>query len=79
MQTKRKSFVEACTQTAIGFVVTWFASLIIYPMNGVEMSMATNLKIVGWFTVVSVIRGYFVRRYFNHHQVKEITRETKSV
>lgn len=79
MQSKRKSFMEACTQTAIGFVVTWFASMIIYPLNGIEMSMTTNLKIVGWFTLVSVIRGYFVRRYFNHQTVKETSNATQTL
>lgn len=80
-QTKLESFIEASINTAIGFIIsylTWI--LIVVPLYHMELSHKDNLVITLIFTVVSVIRGYVIRRYFNagmhktvHNLVKRIT------
>jgi len=65
MQTKTQSLIETCVSVFIGFLVAYFTQVIIYPYFGIHTSTAENLTIAGWFTLVSVIRGYLVRRGFN--------------
>ena len=65
-QTKLESFVEAFINTALGFVISYLTWIIIVvPLYHMELSHKDNLMITLIFTVVSVIRGYVVRRYFN--------------
>lgn len=51
--------------TAIGFVVTLGLAPIVYPLFGHGFTMSQNLGITAIFTVVSILRGYVVRRWFN--------------
>lgn len=70
-QSKKGSAMEAVANTAIGFLVTWFAGLIIYPLSGIHISVAQNTLVVLLFTVVSLIRGYAVRRCFTKLSIGE--------
>jgi membrane protein implicated in regulation of membrane protease activity len=72
-QSKKHSVMEAITSTAVGFLVTWFAGLVIYPLVGVQVSTGQNTVVVLLFTVVSLVRGYVLRRYFNRLTVSIIT------
>lgn len=65
MQTKRQSRIETLTQQAIGFIVAMVSQLIIFPVFDIHVSMADNLLIGIYFTIVSIIRSYVVRRMFN--------------
>lgn len=65
-QTKLGSLIETSVNIAIGFVVALASQLVIFPMVGIHgVSFITNLEITAYFTVVSVIRGYMLRRWFN--------------
>jgi len=64
-QTRASSFVEACINTAIGFATTLVLAPIVYPLFGHSFTLAQNLGITAIFTVVSIMRGYAVRRWFN--------------
>jgi hypothetical protein len=64
------SFVETVASIAIGFVVSLCAQLWIFPHFGIVVTMQENLQIVGFFTITSVIRSYFVRRFFNSIRTK---------
>lgn len=64
-QSRKQSFIEAVFSTAIGFVVSFFSQILIFPLFGIYVSLQTNVWIGVWFTVVSVVRSYIVRRYFN--------------
>lgn len=66
-QSRRHSALEAVSSTAIGFLVTWLAGLVIYPMAGVPVSVGQNTLIVLLFTIVSLIRGYCIRRWFDRY------------
>jgi len=63
-QTKKQSVIESIFNTVVGTVVSFLVSLIIYPLVGVEASIRDigNLTIV--FTCFSVIKNFFVRRFF---------------
>lgn len=64
-QTKLGSLIEAAIGTAIGFLITLAMSPIVYPMFGHAFTLQQNLGITAVFTVVSVLRGYIIRRWFN--------------
>ncbi len=63
MQTKTESLIEALINTGIGFAVQFTASAILLPLIGVPISLGQNLVLGIGMTVVSVARGYFVRRW----------------
>lgn len=64
-QTKKQSVIESITQTLIGLGTSIAVQLIIYPLMGIPVSFKQNLIITAIFFVVSIIRGYLVRRFFN--------------
>lgn len=73
MQKKRHSFLEACLSTAIGFIIAFFANLVVMPVVfGIMPTFEQNAIATVLFTIVSVVRGYYVRRMFNYMHVKEI-------
>lgn len=65
-QSKLESLVESVVNTCVGLVIT----IIVYPiinysldikMSAAQVSLSTLL-----FTIVSVIRGFAIRRFFNN-------------
>ena len=65
-QSKKGSLIEALINTSIGFSINFTANLIILPLFGFEnLTLETNFYIGLAYTVVSVARGYVVRRWFN--------------
>ena len=64
-QSRRHSVVETAASVAIGYLVAVASQVVIFPMFGVHLPLADNLTIGLWFTIVSVARGYAVRRFFN--------------
>lgn len=49
----------------IGFWIAVAAQSVIFPLFGIRITLATNLGIACFMTVVSIVRSYFVRRLFN--------------
>lgn len=64
-QTKLGSLIEACINTAIGFLITLGLAPIVYPLFGHSFTLAQNLGITAVFTIVSIARGYVIRRWAN--------------
>jgi hypothetical protein len=65
-QTKKKSLIESIVQTIIGLVTSFVIQVILYPLLDIPVTISQNLIITAVFFVVSIIRGYFVRRMFNN-------------
>ena len=65
MQTKKQSFLESITNTLVGFIISLAATFVIFPIVGVASTGAKNIAITLFFTIISVLRGYVVRRFFN--------------
>jgi hypothetical protein len=64
-QTRKGSLAEATVNVLIGAVVALASQLVIFPAYGVHVPLSTDLKIMAWFTVISVARSYCLRRWFN--------------
>lgn len=65
MQSRIESFIESAANVLIGYCVALVSQLVIFPIVGIYVGLSTNLIIGLWFTVISVIRSYVLRRYFN--------------
>lgn len=69
VQSRKDSFLEANANTFIGFIVsvmTWsFLVPIIFPELEPYSGIETSIYITLIFTVISIMRNYFVRRAFN--------------
>ena len=64
-QTKLQSLTEAVSNVAIGFGVALSSQLIIYPLYDIHISFTKNVSLTCVFTVISILRSYVVRRFFN--------------
>lgn len=66
MQTRLSSLTEQLLSTAIGFIVSLLVwELVVKPLWHIQTSISDNFQITVLFTVVSICRGYWVRRLFN--------------
>lgn len=65
MQNKKQSLIESITNTFIGFFVSFLSTFLIFPIMGFESNPSKNLIITIYFTAISILRGYLVRRYYN--------------
>jgi hypothetical protein len=73
-QTRLGSLIESLVNIFIGFWINFFANLAILPAFGfVGLTMEVNFYIGLAYTVVSVIRSYVIRRWFNErlHRASE--------
>lgn len=64
-QSRRGSVIEACFNTAIGFAINYVANLFIFPLFDMHISLAGNFLMGLIYTIISVVRSYVVRRWFN--------------
>lgn len=65
MQSKKLSLIESIANTFVGFILSIGLQLAIYPVLDIEVTLSENLIITLSFMVLSVLRGYFLRRLFN--------------
>lgn len=64
-QSRVQSMIESAANVVIGYMVALGSQLVVFPMFGVHLPMQDNLLIGLWFTAISLVRSYFVRRWFN--------------
>lgn len=75
-QSKKSSLVEAIMNTAIGYFLSLAVQFIVYPAYGATFTFGENIQIGLIFMVVSLIRSYVIRRWFNdmiHRAAQKIT------
>ena len=70
MQTKKHSFIESMTNILIGYGVAVTSQIIIFPWFGINIPISDNLLIGFYFTLISLVRSYVLRRYFNRKTIK---------
>lgn len=66
MQLKRHSFLESVVNVAVGYGVALLSQIIVSPLFNIQCSLRQNTYIGLIFTVISIIRSYFLRRIFNY-------------
>lgn len=64
MQSKKLSIIEAITNTVVGLTTSFCIQLIIYPLLDIPVTLSENVIITLVFFIVSILRGYIIRRIF---------------
>jgi len=64
-QTKKQSLIESLTNVFIGYLTALISQLLIFPLFNIQVSIQDNLLIWLYFTIISLLRSYIIRRYFN--------------
>ena len=65
MQSKKESLIETLTSVFVGWLIGVILNLTILPLFDYNITVIDSLWVSLIFTVVSVIRGYVIRRFFN--------------
>ena len=68
-QTKLESAIEVVVNVLIGYTVATASQIMIFPLFGIFLPLSDNLLIGAYFTAISIVRGYVVRRFFNSGSV----------
>lgn len=63
-QSRRMSLVEAVTNLLAGYGLAVGLQLLLFPAFGLHPTMGQSLAIGGWFTLLSLLRSYTLRRLF---------------
>ena len=65
MQSKKQSLIETLTNVGIGWFISFIANMLVLPLFGYNINLTDGLLISIIFTIISIFRGYVVRRWFN--------------
>lgn len=65
MQSRKHSLIESFSNVAIGYIISLISNILVFPLFDLHPSLMTNLKIGAIFTVISIVRSYYLRRLFN--------------
>ena len=76
-QAKIDSVLEVMTNIAIGATIALLAQLFWFPVLGKEFTLFENLITTAFFTIVSFVRSYGIRRIFNGKSVYQSLRGSK--
>lgn len=65
-QTVTGSVVESWVNVAVGFSINFCANLLILPLFGFhDLTVGKNFVIGLLYTVISLVRSFVIRRWFN--------------
>lgn len=64
-QTKKHSLIESVVNVVIGYIIAIISQVAIFPIYGITIPLTKQLTMGLWFTVISIVRSYVIRRYFN--------------
>ncbi len=65
MQTRLMSLVETMTNITVGLVISFLSQIVIFKIYNVSLSTQQNVEITLYFTIISILRSYALRRFFN--------------
>ena len=64
-QTRRHSLLESCVNVVIGYLVAVGSQTVILPLFGIRIGLGESAEMALWFTAISIVRSYALRRFFN--------------
>lgn len=64
-QTRLGSLIESLMNIVIGFGVALVSQIVVFPMFGIHVPLSSNFAIGAWFTAISLVRSFVIRRWFN--------------
>ena len=60
------SLIESFANVLVGLLVSLASQLVIFQMYGIHISLDDNIRITLWFTLISIVRSYALRRFFTN-------------
>ena len=79
VQSRRMALVEAVTNVVVGYFLAVLVQLLAFPAFGIRVSLGQNLAIGMVVTVVSIFRGYMLRRLFERIRIGGLQREAAAL
>ena len=70
-QSRLMSMVEAITNVIVGYGVAVVTQILVFPIFGLQTTLGQNLAMGGIFTIVSLLRSFALRRFFESFRVAE--------
>ena len=64
-QSRLHSFIEAWANVLVGFLVGLISNIVVLPLFGYKVTMTDAFGMSVVFTVISIVRSYAIRRWFN--------------
>jgi hypothetical protein len=65
VQTRKQSLIEVVVSTALAFWLSVGLQVILAWAYSVPMTLSQNIQWTIWFTLLALVRSYFMRRFFN--------------
>lgn len=69
-QSRAMSLVESVANVIVGYGVAVATQILVFPIFGLQTTLAQNLKMGAIFTIVSIGRSFALRRLFEAIRVK---------
>ena len=69
-QSRSMSLVESIANVVVGFGIAVLTQIAVFPIFGLQVSLADNLVIGLVFTAVSIARSFALRRVFEELRVR---------
>lgn len=63
-QSRSMSLAEAAANVLIGYGIAVATQVVVFPIFGIHIALADDLRIALVFAVVSLLRGFVLRRLF---------------
>ncbi len=73
-QSHKASITEALASTCVGFCIALAMQYVLWAAYGIHATNAQTINVTLWMTLVSVIRGYVLRRLWNTEWWKHFKR-----
>jgi len=64
MQSRGMSLIESVTNVVVGFGLAVLTQVLVFPVFGIAVTFDQHVSIALIFTLVSLARGYVLRRSF---------------
>tara|TARA_B100000315_G_scaffold135684_1_gene124993 strand:- start:163 stop:363 length:201 start_codon:yes stop_codon:yes gene_type:complete len=64
--------METALNVGSGFLIAWIMTITVLPLFGLNATINESFQITLIYTLVSVLRGYLWRRYFNSVALRRI-------
>ncbi len=71
-QSRFMSLVESAANVAVGYGVAVMTQILIFPIFGLQTTLAQNLQMGAIFSVVSIGRSFILRRLFEAVRVRSV-------
>lgn len=77
-QSRLMSLAEAITNVSVGYAIAVLTQLMVFPWFGLPAHLEDALAIGAIFTVMSIVRGFLLRRVFEGIRVRTAGDSTAS-